>query len=251
MPPDFLNSREDAILLWAAALLSFVLYKNFRGVGGSMLAVVRAALHPKLLLLFGSALAYSAFVVYAASRLGLWHTPALKVTVYWFVGTAVVLAGSALTDGARDRRAYVRKVLRRVLAVTIVVEFVVGVYSLPLVLEIALVGTAIVFTCVQVVAMHDPKTTPITRKFIDGVLIAVGLIWFGYFALRVIADASGFLTRDNAEDFFVAPMLTLALVPFLLGAAWLSRREQENLRRRFEARAASARGSNLTDRRAA
>jgi hypothetical protein len=251
VPPDFLNSREDAIVLWAVALLGFVLYKNPREVGGSMLAVVRAALHPKLLLLFGSALAYSAVVIYVATELGLWHRPALKVTVYWFVGTAIVLAGSALTDGARDRQAYLRKVLRRVLAVTIVVEFVVGVYSLPLVLEIALVGAAIVFTGVQVVAQHDPKTPPITRKFIEGVLVAVGLVWFGYFVVRVATDVSGFLTRENAEDFFVPPVLTLALVPFLLGAPWLSRREQENLRRRFEARAASSRDDDLTDRRAA
>jgi len=77
--------------------------------------------------------------------------------VYWFVGTAIVLAGSALADRARDRQAYVRKVLRRVLAVTIVVVFVVGVNSLPLVLEIALVGAAIVFTGVQVVAQHDSR----------------------------------------------------------------------------------------------
>jgi hypothetical protein len=107
VPPDFLNGREDAIVLWAVALLGFALYKNPREIGGSMLAVV---LHPKLLLLFGSALACSAIVLYAAAELGLWHTPALKVTVYWFVGTAIVLAGSALTDRARDRQAYVRKV---------------------------------------------------------------------------------------------------------------------------------------------
>ena len=157
MPPDFLNGREDAIALWAVALLEFALYKNPREIGGSMLAVVQAALHPKLLLRFGSALACSAIVLYAAAELGLWHTPTLKVTVYWFVGTAIVLAGSAHTDRARDRQAYVRKVLRRVLAVTIVVVFVVGVNSLPLVLEIALVGAAIVFTGVQVVAQHDNR----------------------------------------------------------------------------------------------
>jgi len=46
MPPEFLNSREDAIFVWTALILGFVLYKDFRGVGGSMLAVVRAALHP-------------------------------------------------------------------------------------------------------------------------------------------------------------------------------------------------------------
>lgn len=251
MPPDFLNAREDAVALWAVALVGFVFYKNPREVGESMLAVVRAALHPKLLLLFGSALAYSAAVIYAASKLGLWHSAAMKVTVYWFVGTAIVLAGSALTDGARDRRAYFRKVLRRVVAVTIVIEFVVGVYSLPLVLEIALVGTAIVFTGVQVVAQHSADTPAMTRKFIDGVLVAVGFVWFGYFVLRVVTDVSGFLTRENAEDFYVPSMLTLALVPFLLGAAWLARREQESLRRRFEARGRSSRGGDLTDRRAA
>jgi hypothetical protein len=247
MPPEFLTSREDAILVWVALIVGFVLYKNVRGVGRSMLAVVRA----KLLMLFGATLAYSAVVVYAANKLGLWHAPALKVTVYWFVGTAIVLSGSALSDGARNRGVYLRKVLRRVIAVTIVVEFVVGVYSLPLALEIVFVGAVILFSGMQVVAQHDANTPPKTRKVIDGVLAAVGLIWLGYFGLRVVTDVNGFLTRENAEDFFVPPLLTLALVPFLLGAAWLSRREQESLRRRFEARARTTSDSRLTDRRAA
>lgn len=137
------------------------------------------------------------------------------------------------------------------IAVTIVVEFVVGVYSLPLVLEIVFVGLVILFSGMQVVAQHDSKTPATTRNFIDGVLVAVGLIWLGYFALRVVTDVNGFLTSENAEDIFVPPLLTLALVPFLLGAAWLSRREQENLRRRLEACARTTSDSPLTDRRAA
>ena len=53
--PDFLNSREDAIVLWSAAILGFVLYKDVGGIGRSMVGVLRALLQPKLLLLFGSA----------------------------------------------------------------------------------------------------------------------------------------------------------------------------------------------------
>jgi hypothetical protein len=45
----------------------------------------------------------------------------------------------------------------------------------------------------------------------------------------------GFLTRKNLEDFLVPPLLTVTLVPFLLGAAWISRREQESLRARDKA----------------
>jgi hypothetical protein len=48
-----------------------------------------------------------------------------------------------------------------------------------------------------------------------------------------MSDLNGFLTGENAEDLLVAPALTLASVPFLYGVAWLSRREQENLGRRF------------------
>jgi hypothetical protein len=236
MPPDFLNSREDAIVLWTAAILAVVLYKDFRGIGGSMVGVLRALLHPKLLLLFGSALAYATAIVYAAREAGLWHLPALKVTVYWFIGTAIILVGNAVSEGLRDRRAYLRHVLARVLAVTILIEFVVGVYALPLAVEIAFVGLVFLFTGAQVVAQHDATTPAVTRKFIDGVLIAVGVLYLGYFAIRVATDLDGFLTRKNLEDFLVPPLLTVTLVPFLLGVAWLSRWEQEHLRKRLDSR---------------
>lgn len=236
MPPDFLNSREDAILVWIVVGLAYVLRKDFRGIGGSFLAVLRSLLHPKLLLLFGAALAYSAALVYAANRLGLWHSTALKATIYWYVGTAVVLAGEAVMDGARDSGEFVRRVLRRVVAVTIIVEFIVNVYALPLAVELVGVLVVLLFTGVQVVAQHEPRTPPATLKFIEGVLVAVGLFYLGYFVVRVIGDLGGFLTRENAEDFLVPPGLTLALIPFLYLAAWWSRREQENLRKRFRAR---------------
>lgn len=93
MPPDFLNSREDAIMLWTAAILGFVLYKDFGAIGRSMVGVLRALLQPKLLVLFGSALAYSVAIVYVARELGLWHVPALKVTDYWFIRDSRRLGG--------------------------------------------------------------------------------------------------------------------------------------------------------------
>jgi hypothetical protein len=235
VPPDFLNSREDAVLVWAVIGLAYVLHKDFRGIGGSFLAVLRSLLHPKPLLLFGSALAYSAAVVSAAHELGLWHPTALKATIYWFVGTAIVLAGEAVTDGASNDRAFLRRVLRRVLTLTVVIEFVVNVYALPFALELVGVFVVLAFTGMQVVAQHDDSTPPLVRKFIDGVLIAVGMVYLGYFLVRVFGDLDAFLTRENAEDFLVAPALTLALTPFLLGAAWLSRRERRNLRKRFRA----------------
>jgi hypothetical protein len=54
-----------------------------------------------------------------------------------------------------------------------------------------------------------------------------------YVAVSATRDLDDFLARETGEDFLVAPSLTLAVVPFLYGVAWVSRREQENVRRHF------------------
>jgi hypothetical protein len=233
--PEFLNSREDAILLWALVILAFVLYKDFRGITASLFGVAQALMHRKLLLLFGSALLYSAALVYAASELGLWHLTALKATLYWFLGSAVVLAGAAVTEGAQNERVFLRKVVRRVVAVTVVTEFVVNVYALPFAIEVVCVFVLIAFAGMQALVAHDTSMPHATRRFIDTVLVAIGTVYIGYFMIRALADLDGFLSRNHAEEFLVGPVLTLALIPLLLGAAWLSRREQRNFRKRFDA----------------
>lgn len=214
----------------------FAFYKNFSGMSHGVLGVFRALVQAKLLLLFGSALVYTAAVVIVAREMGGWHTPALKVTIYWFIGTAIVLVGDAVTDGGRADPSYLRKAFRRVLAVTIVVEFLVGLYAMPLGVEIVVVGVALAFAGMQAVTASNPEFDETTRKFINGVLIAVGLLYVGYFAARLAGDPSGFATREHAEDFLVPPALTVVLLPFLVAAAWLSRHAQDALRRRFEMR---------------
>jgi hypothetical protein len=71
------------------------------------------------------------------------------------------------------------------------------------------------------------------RGLIDGVLVAAGVLYLGYFFVRALGDLDSFLTRHRAEDFLVGPALTIALIPFLYALAWMSRREQDNLRKRL------------------
>jgi hypothetical protein len=114
-----------------------------------------------------------------------------------------------------------------------VIEFVVNLYVFPLLVELVVVCVVLAFVGMQVVAAHDPKIEPIVRKVIDGVLIAIGLFFLGYFAVRAISDLDGFLTRENAERFLVVPALTVAFTPFLYLVAWYSQRELANIRKRF------------------
>jgi hypothetical protein len=71
-----------------------------------------------------------------------------------------------------------------------------------------------------------------TRALIDAVLAEVGL-YVGYFVIRVLNEFDGLLSGEHAEEVLVGPAPTLALIPLLLGAVWVSRREQRNVRKRF------------------
>jgi hypothetical protein len=227
---DFLNSREKAILLWTIALLAFAAVKADR-FAPSLIAAVRPLFAPKLMVLFGSAALYCAILVLAASEAALWHSTAAKETVYWFFGGGVVLVGKAVVAATSDP-AFLKKLLKQALRLTIVVEFLVNLYVFPLAIELLLVPFVLLFVMLEVVAASDSAYAQ-ARSFIDGVLVAIGLSLLAYVAFSALTDLGGFLTRENAEKFLVAPGLTVAFVPFLYCVGWLSRRERANLRKRL------------------
>lgn len=231
MPPEFLNSREDAILLWAVLVVGYAVYKDPPGIGSAFWSLARAFFTPKLLLLFGAAALYSAGVVYLLARADLWHTTSLKETIYWYVGTGAVLSG--YTTQANPSTHYVKQVLRKLLTVTLVIESVVNLYVFPLGVEIVLVFLVIAFTGMQVVAQYDSKIDALTRKVIDRVLIGIGVFLLLSFVVGALSDHDDFFSRETAEDFLVVPVLTVALIPFLYLVAWYSRRELAAIREKL------------------
>lgn len=223
-PPDFLNSREDAVLVWTVMILTFAFTQNGRAIAGSLWGVV-CALFGKLLFLFGLAAAYCAGILILANCVGLFHASAAKEAVYWFFGVALVLVGNATR--ANPGPPYVKDVLRRAFKATIITDFVVNLYVFPLGVEIVFVGVAFLFVMLQVVATSDPKTQNIV-PFIDGVLITLGLFLFASFMVKAITDSDRFLSRDTAERFLVVPAMSVASIPLLYLVAWYARREQEH-----------------------
>jgi hypothetical protein len=227
MPPDFLNSREDAILLWTLALLCFVTYKD---AGWLRLAwePIRVLFGSKLFLVFGFAALYSGAIVLLAQKLRLWHTSSLKETVYWFVGSAVVLVSSATS--ATPGWQYLRDILSRALSLTLLIAFLVNFYVFPLGYELVLLFLIAVFTMGRAAAPLVPNSNQ-TVRIMDRALGVIGLYLLVTFAVRAAFDPGGLFTQQTAERFFVVPILTLALVPYLLAVAWYCRREVESVRR--------------------
>ena len=230
MPPDFLNSREDAVLIWSAIVLAYAIYKSPRLIA-STFSVVCLALKPPLLFLFGGAAIYCAGILVAANELGAWNTLAAKETVYWFIGTGLVLAGQATQ--ARPSPDYARALLGRAFKVALVIEFVVNLYVFPLAVELVFVPVVSVFLILDAWNQAQSQADPRVVRFTDAGLVTIGWLVLLSVLVRIGLQPHDVLSRDTLERLLVVPVLTVALIPFLCLVAWYSRRQVENLRRRF------------------
>jgi hypothetical protein len=230
MPPDFLNSREDAGLIWAAIFLAFLIYKSPRLVGLPF-SILWLALKPPLLFLFGGAAVYCAGILAAASELGAWHTSAAKETVYWFIGTGLILAGHATKE--QPGPDYARTLLGRAFRIAIFIEFVVNLSVFPLAIELVFVPVVSLFIIVDAWNQGQSQADPRLVRFADRGLVTFGWLVLLSAALQIGLHSGDVFTRETFERLLVVPALTIAFTPFLLLIAWWSRRQIENLRRRF------------------
>jgi hypothetical protein len=223
---DFLNSREDAAVIWLAAIIAFVVYKSDGGILTSFWDLART-LFPKLAILCGSAAAYCAAVVFLAAKAGLWHTTALKETVYWVFAGCFMLVGRAVHERQGGWR-YLRKLLGSAIRITIVVEFVVNLYVFPLLVELILFPVLLTLLVTQDADKYDPSKRDAAR-FANTAIAYLGVLALTYVGVSAATDLDGLLARENAESLLVAPALAVAVVPFLYAVSWWSQREQRKL----------------------
>jgi hypothetical protein len=236
---DVLNAREKAGLLWLVVIVAYGSFTGGRDVASSFANVVRAFFQWKLQVVLVSAAAYCAGVILVAAWAGLWHATAATETVYWFFTGGVVLVGRAISHAKPSDPGFYRTLLDNAIRFTILIELLVNLYVFPFLVELILVPVILAFVLMQVLAASSASYDA-ARKPIDGVLTIIGLVLLTYAAVKAITDPSSLFTRENAETLLVAPALTVAFVPLLWAWAWISRREQENLRKRFRARYNSA-----------
>jgi hypothetical protein len=231
MPPAFLNSREDAGLVWTVIVLAFVLYK-VPGVFRNLADIVWLVIKPPLVLLFGGAALYCAGILAVANQLGVWETSAAKETVYWFLGAGLVLAGHALN--ARPDPYYARTLLRRALRVAILIEFIVNFYVFPLGVELLFVPVVGLLGIVEVWNKGQAEPDARLATLTGGALAILGWVVLVSVLVRIGLHPGDLLTRNTLERVLIVPALTIAFTPFLYLVALLSRRQQENnIRRRF------------------
>lgn len=203
------DNREKATACWMVGFVVFAMVH--REIRKSFLSLLNGFFRKKILLLFGVIIGYVAASIWVLYKINLWGTFLVKDTIYWFLGTTLVLTFNAneIKDGA-----YLKELVIDALKLAVFIEFIVNFYVFSFWLELLLFPILIFVVGMHTVAKSDDKYAS-ARKVLDIVLAIFGLCVTAYVIYRIISTWPTLLTLDNLRTFLLPICLTLMYLPFL------------------------------------
>lgn len=207
---DFVNSRQVAIGFWLVvfagwALTNSKMRASLRSAGGMLL-------HWKISSMLTSMGAYVGASIWALTQIGAWSIGQIVDTVLWFLLCAAVLLSDVVTSRGSER--ILPRVIAKSVAIVVIVEFVVAFATFPLMVEFAFVP--FLFLLGGLLAVTDVKSEhAAVHRMIVGLQGIVGFVILMAAAAKVVREWSSFASLGTVKDVIMAPVLSLALVPFL------------------------------------
>src|SRR5206468_6741961 len=130
-------------------------------------------------------------------------------------------------------RALARRLVSRAIRITLLVEFLVHVYVMPLIVELLFVPIVGSLVLIQTFAESKPELAP-AKRFAERSIGIATICLATYVAVSAVADINGLLTRERGEALLLPSALTLALAPLLYVLASWSRWDRERGERRWQ-----------------
>ena len=225
------DNRELAVVFWLIIML--VAAATSGKVRASMVGVVRAFyVRPILIGLLLLAAYFSGLVVLLA-KLGVWGPAQLKLTLLWFftVGAVGLFSAQAISENPCRLSQSVRSNLK----ITVLLEFFVNLYRMPLLAELVFVPFTAVLGALLAVSETKDEFIPARRLF-NGVAIFVGSLLLAYAVWNAVTDFKSLANADAVRSFVLPVVYSLLLLPFLWLAAVFIAYEEVFVRLQFVAK---------------
>jgi hypothetical protein len=212
------NNREIASAIWLLVFLAILLIRSSQ-VRAASLNLIKTFLSRFFLILFFSMLVYIALMVWGLSTTGFWDASAIKLTVLWVFGSALVML--FLANEAQKREGFFRKAILRNLTLIAVLEFVSNAYTFSLWIELLLVPVVAFIALPKALTEVKVKTDSsykLVDKWLGYALALIGIVLLGIAIYRALYDIEGLLTLHNLRDFLLPVVLSILYLPFIY--AW-------------------------------
>lgn len=202
------NNREIAIFTWVVVFLVFCIFK--KDLRSSIVSLLKSMFNYKIVAMFLLMIMYMELVLFILIQLCLWDSTLLKSTIYWIFMVGVFLIGNQIK---KDRKRYSTIILDS-LKLTVVGQFIVGMYCFSLLTEFILVPVLVFVGMIWAVSESDEKYKSL-YKCINMLVIIYGSIVFFYSVYHISIDTNPFFTFSNLKSFILPFILLLCYFPFL------------------------------------
>lgn len=156
--------------------------------------------------------AYMAIVIYWLSEFNLWNYEQLKNTIFWCISVGF-MSLFKLEKIKKDKSFFKHSVMDN-LRLLAIIQFIVGVYTFSLWVEVILVPFLAFFGTMLAIAESDEKYHHV-NVFLKNCLSLFGAVLIIYTSYMLMTNFSEFGQEKTAYDFFVPPLLTLCYLPFV------------------------------------
>jgi hypothetical protein len=203
------NNREWALLIWLGALLVWALWKA--SIGSNLVSLIRAALHPKILVPLIVMLGFIALEAWFGSILRLWRPELIKDTAIWLA----VAVGLLLKSAAEVRRPhFFRSRLSATLGITEFLAFFTSLIVFGLIAEGFLQGFLFLLATLSAFASAQAQTR-IVKTIADGMLVITVLLLFVFSIQYLVANWSDIDKGILLQQLALPIWLTAGLLPFV------------------------------------
>ncbi|WP_319783985.1 hypothetical protein [Oceanisphaera sp. IT1-181] len=228
---DILNNREIAIALWLLAISFYILSSSkMAEVRKAFKGVLTAFFARQIMFALCLMIAYMAVVIYWLSELELWNAEQLKNTVFWCV--SVGFMSLFKLEQIKEDNSFFKHSVIDSLKLLAILQFVVGVYTFPLLVEVLLVPVLALIGTMLAIAESDKKYHQV-KVLLEYFLSFFGVVIIAYTLYMLTTNFGEFGKEKTTYDFFVPPLLTFSYLPFLFFMLVYSTYEQAFIRLKF------------------
>lgn len=203
-----LNNREIALLLWLIVIVLAVLLSKRRKSFVPIFNILRNKIVLKIFSLVG---AYLLLIILLLKNLEVWQASNLKDVLFWLFTVGLILIFKI--NNAKSN-AYFKGIILSAIKWTIILEFIVNLYSFSLLAEIILLPVLVFLILIQAVTEMEEKHK-IVSKFLQNVMVIVGLSIFCYSLYKTVINFKSILTFHNLILLLLPSTITILFVPFV------------------------------------
>lgn len=202
------NNREIALLLWIAVIVLAVLLSKLRK---SLVPIIQILTKRLFLIIFSLIGAYLFGIIILFKNLEVWQNSNLKDVLFWLFTVGLILVFK-INDAKSN--SYFKGIFLSAIKWTIVLEFVVNLYSFSLFTEIIILPVLVFLALTQAVAEMDEKHK-VVSKFLQNIIAIAGLSIFSYSLYKTVINFDAVLTFQNLISFLLPSTITILFTPFV------------------------------------